>query len=1065
MNRSSPEERSKTRVLLTVGFQEHAIEILWAGFAVAIVAGAVIGWTIHRNNFTYAEGTLWIAHTQTVIEAIDQARSEKHAALDALYAYSLNATPGSLGEAHNAFVRMREKTARLRALVADNSSQVVRINAIDDSVRRLEQLVAQLTAMASTRDRSAVVASPQFHQARRELESVRQQFAEMDQEEQRLLAGRTEHTQAASRRGKVIMAAGGTVIIGWLIFVIAGASYLLSRYRRVAKALEVSRRQLQQTNATLEERVRERSIVLAEQNGLLESILNSMPDSVVMVDKDLRPVLINPAAARDLRADVRRPSDWLADYDVFVPGSTTPLSPDRPFVARGLAGEVIEGMELRVHDRATGEERWLDASVRPVTGAEGTIRGALLILRDVTARHHARVEKALFASVASFVPDAVMSLSPQGLVTSWNAGAERLFGYKSEEIIGQPVEMTHPEELREEAQKIRDLVTAGKSFENFETRRLRKDGTPVEILLSAAAILAPDGRVEGYAVTARDNTERKRLHEEMERARDLAIEAARTRAEFLARMSHEIRTPLNAIVGMAELLQLTDLSPEQSERAAVIESSSKLLMAIVNDILDFTKLSAGRVVLEKIVFDLRDLAETTVNSFRGAAARKHIALSLELDPQLPNHLKGDPNRLQQILNNLLSNAIKFTSEGKVNVSISPVAGSVAAENVRFQVSDTGIGIAPEVQKRLFEPFVQAESSTARRYGGTGLGLVISAQLARQMGGEIHLDSEPGKGATFYFTARFEKAGDGEAVEAIEPLPESSATAAAIAPEPNVNGHEPGTTTTVDADRDFQVLVVEDNPVNRELAAEQLRALGYRGEIVGDAAAALDALARGHYDLVLMDCEMPVMDGYEATREIRRREADLRHTPIIAMTAHATEEQRERCLAAGMDAYLSKPVRLQTLAAMLDSWSAKSAHPANGDASSAVTATAGISSLSSVAGGQDLDPVTLAELRELSRTTGTNVMRQLVEVFLAELPERVSALASALKAGDMVALARAAHAMRSAAGFGAIRYADLCAAVETHARKNDRAQATLLARTLIDESGRITGVLSRAAEMV
>src|SRR5208282_2525256 len=649
-------------------------------------------------------------------------------------------------------------------------------------------------------------------------------------------------------------------------------------YRRAVNALEASRRQLEQFKATFEERVRERSAVLTGQKARLESILNSMSDAIVMVDKDLKPVLMNPAAARDLRADIRRPADWLADYDVFALDSTAPLAPSQPFVSRGLTGEVIEGFELRVRHRPTGRVQWIDASVRPVMDADGAIGGALLIIRDVTGRHNVQVERALFASVANSVPDAVMSMTPEGIITSWNPGAERLFGYKGEEIIGKSEQLTVPPELRPELNEIARLLDAGKSIENLETRRVRKDGGIVEILLSASGIRTFPGRLEGYAVTARDNTERKHLHQEMQRARDLAIEAAQTRADFLAKMSHEIRTPLNAIVGMAELLQLTDLSKEQLERAAIIESSSRLLMAIVNDVVDFTKLSAGRVVLEKISFDLRELARTTANSFEEAAARKGIALALRLDPGLPNRVNGDPNRLRQILNNLISNAIKFTSEGEVVVSIDPAGQTVSDELIRFQVADTGIGIAPEVQKRLFEPFVQAESSTARRYGGTGLGLVISAQLARQMGGEIQLQSELGRGAVFHFTARFEKAREDEDIDGEPSAPESgvagSEAAAMLDAAGSYQNHR-GVVSPGHNPSDFRILVVEDNPINRELAAEQLRVLGYAGDIVDEAQAALDALARQNYDLVLMDCEMPVMDGYEATREIRRREGSSR----------------------------------------------------------------------------------------------------------------------------------------------------------------------------------------------
>jgi PAS domain S-box-containing protein len=1027
------------------------VELLWAGFAVALLAALAVALATWRGNRDYIEHARWVAHSERVIRNIEQARWEKQNALDAVDSYGLSGDVRVFDKFRATIRSIRNSVEQLRALVADNDAQTARVRSLEGSISKLENLGAELTSIAVEKGPKQALNSPQFSDLRTEIRLVHDRLLEMDQEEQRMLTERSAVAHESSRHNLAVMAVGCSVVVAWLILIGVCAAVLLSRYRRAAADLESSRRELERMNATLEERVRDRSAVLSGQNALLESILNSMSDAVVMVDTDLRPVLMNPAAARDLRADVRKPADWLADFDVFPGASTTTLTTEQPFVARGVAGEVIEGYELRVRERKTGRERWIDASVRPVKDTEGVIRGGLLVLRDVTGRHDARIERALLASVASFVPDAVLSLSPEGRITSWNPGAERLFGYRAAEVIGQSPEAAIPADRQGERERLAEILATGQPIENLETRRLRKDGTLVDLLVSASPIRTLPGRIDGYAVIARDNTERKRLHEELRHARDLAVEAAQTRAEFLANMSHEIRTPLNAIIGMAELLQLTDLSREQRERAAVIESSSKLLLAIVNDILDFTKLSAGRVVLEKILFDLRELAKTTVDAFADAAAQKGIALELHLGAELPPRIKGDPNRLQQILNNLISNAIKFTSDGSVSVRIDPITDATHQRAIRFRIADTGIGIAHDVQARLFEPFVQAESSTARRYGGTGLGLVISAQLARQMGGEIDLESEPGKGSTFSFTARFEEASEADELNKQVSAAAASATASldgvSVADRNGYEHHAPSP--------EFHVLVVEDNPVNRELAAEQLRVLGYRSDIVGDARSALDALAQQPYHLVLMDCELPVMDGYEATREIRRLEAGQRRTIIVAMTAHATREQRERCLAAGMDDYLSKPVRLQTLAATLDAWSRRWA---NGEANSVGNTSNDIEN----SADEDLDGATLAELQDLSDATGDDVLRNLVEAFLSELPHRVAALESALVNADLTALARAAHAMRSAAGLGAMRYANLCAAVERHALNGERSEAISLSRTLIAESGRIPGVLMRAA---
>ncbi|MGO9454591.1 MAG: PAS domain S-box protein [Candidatus Binataceae bacterium] len=1068
MNRSSEAESAPAAGPRKISFQTLAVEILWAGIAIAIVAAALVARTAYRSNAAYIDGSRWVSHTQSVIEGIDQARSEKFAALDALHDYTVSGDRLQLDQFSSALGRLHQSSSHLRALTADSPPQRDRLDSIDQSLANLDRLSTRIRQIASSHDPNTVSQSLEFRQIQDEIGHLRQRFVEMDNEEQKLLAQRTTFAQTASRHSMIVIAAGGSVVVLWLVILGVYASFLLSRYRRAASALETSSVKLADLNIALESRVREGSEELKDQKELLETILDSMTEAVIMVDPNLKPVRLNRAATRIFDPNVQTSTEWLQNYDMFFGGSSNRLRPEERILARVVAGASVESLEARVHDRRTGRDMWIEASARPVRGADGKTRGALVVLRDITARHDARIERALFALVANFVPDAVMSLTPRGMVTSWNPGAERLFGYKSEEIIGKSIEIIVPPDLLGELRWLGETVAGGKSIEDFETRRVRKDGSIVEVVLAASGIRPVAARLEGFAVIVRDNTERKRLQKEMQRARDLAIEAAQTRAEFLANMSHEIRTPLNAIIGMAELLQLTDLNKEQRERADIIESSGRLLMTIVNDVLDFSKLSAGRVVLEKISFDLHDLVKATVDPFAEVASAKGIDLVLHLDGKLPQRVNGDPNRLRQILNNLISNAIKFTSHGEVVVSVDLSEQTGAEYTVRFQVADTGIGIASEVQKQLFEPFVQAESSTSRRFGGTGLGLVISSQLARQMGGDIGLQSEPGRGSTFYFTVRVEKAPAPGVEQPTAPPPQSSAAVdtAIKTPDdaPAAAQRHLAAPSADEAKRRLalRILVVEDNPVNQSLAVEQLRVLGYRGDIVGDAQGALDALASENYDIVLMDCEIPSMDGYQATQEIRRREGDRRHTTIIAMTAHATEEQRERCLAAGMDGFLSKPVRLGTLAAALESWAEKL--PGGAIVVPSRAAPAAAEAAPEAATAQDLDPTTLDELRQLSKMTGSNVLQQLVEAFLAELPQRVTALESAIEAEDLKALGRAAHAMRSAAGMGATRYAALCAAVEAHAVNNDAPEAKSLARTLISESVRLPAVLMRAAAM-
>ncbi len=379
-----------------------------------------------------------------------------------------------------------------------------------------------------------------------------------------------------------------------------------------------------------------------------------------------------------------------------------------------------------------------------------------------------------------------------------------------------------------------------------------------------------------------------------------AESAARTKSEFLANMSHEIRTPMNGILGMADLLATTNLDEAQRRHLAIIRNSGKTLLTVLNDILDLSKMEAGKLRLENVPFDLRGVVADVEGLFVETASAKSVLLSSNVADDVPEVFVGDPNRLRQVLGNLVGNAIKFTGRGHVEVRVSAAQSDGGAHEVAFEVADDGIGIAPDRLSSLFEPFEQEDRSTSRRYGGTGLGLAIVAELTRMMGGHVMAESAPGEGSTFSFV-----------------IPLKSTSRAELDAHVEATNPDEGHITF-----EAKVILAEDNIVNQMVATEALRQAGCEVVVAENGARAVEAWQRGSFDLIFMDCQMPETDGFAATKQIRAEEAEMgdgRHIPIVALTAHVLEEDRERCREVGMDDYLAKPFDQRSLNAVLRRW--------------------------------------------------------------------------------------------------------------------------------------------------
>ncbi len=899
---------------------------------------------------------------------------------------------------------------------------------------------------------------------------------------------------------------------------------------------------------------RERKAV--QDRAYLDALLASAPIAIAVLDRDGRIRGTNPqftalfgydgaeAVGRDLN-------------DLVVPRSEQAKA--SRLDQRARRGETVA---------VEAERRRKDGTLVAVRVSAGVVKGSgdgdvLVMYENIGDRRRAEDTLTQLASIVQSSEDAIIGQTLDGTIATWNAAAQRLFGYAPGEIQGRPIAQLTPPDRADELTMILDRIRRGEHVDHFETVRLRKDGTPIPVSLSVSLTRDATGRIRGFSIIARDVREQVATREALREARDVAQRLAQTRSAFLANMSHEIRTPMNAVLGLTELLLDTELAPEQRHSLTLVQSSAETLLTLLNDILDFSKIEAEHLQLELIAFDLPHLLESTMSLLAVRARERRLELVADVATDVPSIVRGDPTRLRQILTNLISNAIKFTHQGEVVVSATRLDAADGRATIRLAVRDTGIGIPVDKLGTIFEEFSQADASMTRKYGGTGLGLAIARRLVRLMGGDLTVASEVDQGTEFSFTVAFEtdstpappgpterapltgrralvvddnatnrrivveilaavgmpvaEAVDGAtALEALrrarrEGAPYELAVIDAQMPgldgfqlaaavrddaaiaetrlvmltsagqrgdgqrcrELGIRGYLPKPTSRSDlletigtvlatpaptpeetfvtrhsiaeSRRRLQVLVAEDNPVNQEVAATMLRKRGHDIDVANNGREAVDAAGRKRYDVILMDVQMPDMDGFEATHAIRATEAG-RTLPIIALTAHALSGERERCLAHGMSGYLTKPFKAHELFAAVEGWAAT--RPAPNEPTPAVAAP----SLPV--------PVDLDAFRHEMRAAGAEeAVDPVLDTFLQSAPDRVAALTTALAAGAGPDIERAAHAFKSAsATIGAKVLAALLQQLEIAGKAGDVTGARRVGDGLVRESEAVIAYL-------
>jgi len=959
----------------------------------------------------------------------------------------------------------------------------------------------------------------------------------------------------------------GTLLLLAVVFVAmsSGSVLVYWNYNQKVQAEGAARRLT--AEQALEKKARE------SREDLLKSISSATQDAILMMDSEGKISFWNEAAMRTF--------GWSRDeavgtnlHKLLAPAKYHQAHHQafQAFQQTGEGAAIGKTLELTAC-RKDGTEFSVELSLNSMKLHDRW--HAVGILRDITQRKelegkvkdHSQFLQILIDSI----PNPIYYKDTDGKYLGCNRAFESFMGRSAESVVGKTVYDLAPRELADRYHSVDMELLKNPGFHSCEDVVPDMNGSLHETIVTKATFSKSDGSLGGLVGVFVDISDRKKMEEDLRKAKDQAEAAAKAKAAFLANMSHEIRTPMNGIMGMNGLLMDTELTSEQRMYAETVQNSANALLSLINDILDFSKIEAGKLDLEILDFDLQSTLDDMNDILAIKAQEKGLEYVCRVDPAVPGWLKGDPGRLRQVLTNLIGNSIKFTSRGEVAIHVSLDVEMGAQAQVRFSVTDTGIGIPSEKRDSLFVPFTQADASTSRRYGGTGLGLAISRQLVGLMGGEIGVESTPGAGSTFWFTALFEtpihvdEAGDEAAVdiaglrilgvddnatnrlvlrqllaswrcrfeeaaggeEALAKLREAALegdpfriaildmqmpdmdgetlgrrirnkkafactrlimmtsmgtrgdaararqigfaaylpkpvrksrlfdtliTVVNLGAEPPADKSSPPPIAILDCTieqrkRHIRILLAEDNPTNQKVALRILEKLGYRADAVSNGAEAVKALGMIPYDLVLMDVQMPEMDGFQATRQIRNSEiAVLNHAvPIIAMTAHAMKGDREACLQAGMDDYVSKPVNPPQLA----------------EAIRRQLDRLGVDEPKITEESSGKESRVFDKETALDRVGGDEeVLQEILEVFVSDAGRQIELLVQASQNGDCAAVRGQAHSLKSASGsIGACMMQQIAQQIETAGAQGELDQAAVLIPRVREEFGRFTLLLN------